>query len=108
MEERPGVLESLASQADVHDLDGLVHARDPRGLVGRIAEGLEVGRVDAGTDAQDEAPIAELIERAGGLHHELRAATCERHDRGDELEPLRPRRDGRQRHEGVDGHRAHR
>ena len=73
----------------------------------RVAKGLEVRLILAGAQAQDQAAVAQAVERAGRLHHELRSAPGKRHDRGDEPQPRRGHGYPGQGHEQVRGGAAH-
>ena len=74
------------SQEGHDDVEGFGEAPDE--VVGRIAEGAELGIVIAGAEAEDEPAVADAVDRVGRLGQEGRVAEVGAGDEGTQLDPL--------------------
>ena len=95
-----GVLGAVVSALEAHpltaeegrqDLETLLEA--PDAMVERVAEGVELGLVPSAAEAEDQPPIAHLVELGRHLGGERRVAEREREHERPDLDARRHRRD---------------
>src|SRR2546428_13238970 len=83
-----------------------VPLEEPAAPLERHADGVELARVPAGGHAEDQAALRDDVERAERLGRHGRVPQREHQDAGPELDTAGPRRDRRQRADGVENGKA--